>query len=161
MIVVSNTSPITNLAAIQRIDILEKIYNGIIIPQAVYDEMANLGYEVPGTEEVKTLAWIEIQPIFNSTLVTELKTEIDPGEAEAIALAIEINADRIIIDDYKGRVVASRLGLKVTGILGVLVIAKHRGIINNIKPIMDDLKNIAGFRISPQLYNHILITAGE
>ncbi|GCL36173.1 hypothetical protein SR1949_12750 [Sphaerospermopsis reniformis] len=97
----------------------------------------------------------------NSTLVAELKTEIDPGEAEAIALAMEIKADRIIIDDYKGRVVASRLGLKVTGILGVLLIVKHRGLINNIKPIVDDLINIAGFRISPKLYNHILTTASE
>lgn len=161
MIVVSNTSPITNLAAIQRIDILEKIYDTIIIPQAVYDEMSNWSYEVPGTKEVKTLAWIQVQPVSNSTLVAELKTEIDPGEAEAIALAMEIKADRIIIDDYKGRVVASRLGLKVTGILGVLLIVKHRGLINNIKPIVDDLINIAGFRISPKLYNHILTTASE
>ncbi|MDB9475917.1 DUF3368 domain-containing protein [Dolichospermum circinale] len=161
MIVVSNTSPITNLAAIEQIELLQKLYKTIIIPQAVYDEMANLGYEVPGTKEVKTLAWIQTQPVNNSTLVAELKTEIDPGEAEAIALALEIKADRLIIDDYKGRVVATRLGLKVTGILGVLLVVKQRRLIENIKPVVNDLINIAGFHINPRLYTNILQTAGE
>lgn len=94
MIVVSNTSPITNLCAIGKLELLQNIYGNIIIPQAVYSEMANLDYEVPGTKEVKTLAWIETQTISNLALVEQLKTEIDPGEAEAIALAIKIKADR-------------------------------------------------------------------
>jgi predicted nucleic acid-binding protein len=161
MIVVSNTSPITNLCAIGKLELLQNIYGNIIIPQAVYSEMANLDYEVPGTKEVKTLAWIETQTISNLALVEQLKTEIDPGEAEAIALAIEIKADRLIIDDYQGKLVASRLNLNFIGILGILLIAKQRGLIITVKPVMDDLINLAGFRINPQLYANLLITAGE
>lgn len=161
MIVVSNTSPITNLCAIGKLELLQNIYGNIIIPQAVYSEMANLDYEVPGTKEVKTLAWIETQTISNLALVEQLKTEIDPGEAEAISLAIEIKADRLIIDDYQGRLVAIRLNLNFIGILGILLIAKQRGLITTVKPVMDDLINLAGFRINPQLYANLLITAGE
>jgi len=161
MIIVSNTSPITNLAAIGQIELLQKIYKTIFIPQAVYDEMANLGYDVPGTKEVQTLDWIKIKTVIDSDLVAQLQTEIDKGESEAIALAIEINADQLIIDDYQGRQIANNLNLNVVGILGILLIAKERGFITMIQPMMDDLINIAGFRISSQLYKNILIMANE
>lgn len=161
MIIISDTSPITNLSAINQIQLLNQLYNTIIIPQAVYGEMANLRADVPGTKEVKSLPWIHTQTVINSALADELKAEIDPGEAEAIALAIEMKADRVIIDDYQGRMVAARFGLKLIGILGILLIAKQRGLIEFVKPLMDDLINIAGFRINPQLYTHILQTAGE
>lgn len=98
MIVVSNTSPITNLAAIDQLELLHHLYQTILIPQAVYDELVNVGYEVPGTREVQTLPWIQVVRISNVELVETLKTDIDLGEAEAIALAIETQADRLIID---------------------------------------------------------------
>lgn len=161
MIVISDTSPITSLAAIGKLDLLQKVYGTIIIPQGVYNEMANLAYEVPGTKEVKTLDWIETKTVSNLALVEQLKTELDQGESEAIALAIELKADLLIIDENPGRNVAKMLNLNFLGILGILLLAKQRGFLVNIKPVMDDLINIAGFRINSQLYTNLLITAGE
>ncbi len=161
MTIVSNTSPITNLAAVGQLNLLQQLYDNIIIPQAVYDEMASLGYTVPGTIEVQTLAWIQTQQVMNLTLVTQLQTEIDPGESEAIALTIELSANRLLIDDRKGRIAASRFGINTIGVLGILVVAKSRGLILSVKPIMDDLIDRAGFRISNQLYTNVLQATGE
>ena len=109
MTVVSNTSPITSLAAIGQLDLLRQLYSSIVIPQAVYDEMAGLGYTVPGAIEVQTLPWIETRQVINRTLVGELQNELDAGESEAIALAIELTADLLLIDEYPGRIIASSL----------------------------------------------------
>jgi predicted nucleic acid-binding protein len=159
--VISNTSPITNLAAVGQLNLLQQLYGSIIIPQAVYNEMAGLPYAVPGTVEVQTLSWIQTQQVVNRNLVTELQAELDEGESEAIALAIELSADRLLIDDYQGRTVASRLGVKITGLLGVLLAAKRRGLIAAVKPVMDALIALPGFRVSNQLYADILRAAGE
>ena len=161
MITVSNTSPITNLAALGQLNLLQQLYNTIIILQAVYDEMAGLSYFVPGGIEVQTLPWIQTQQVTNRSLVRELQTEIDAGESEAIALAIVIKAERLILDDYKDRIVASRLGLKFTGVLGILLVAKQRGLISAVTPVIDDLIAEAGFRVSAQLYAKILQSARE
>ncbi len=126
MIIISDTSPITNLSAIGKIELLNNLYDSILIPQSVYDEMTNVGYEVPGTKEVKTLAWIRTQTVSNSALVEQLKTEIDPGEAEAIALAVELKADLLIIDDSQGRLIASKFNLNFIGILGIILMAKQK-----------------------------------
>jgi predicted nucleic acid-binding protein len=159
--IVSNTSPITNLAAVGQLDLLQQLYGNIIIPQAVYDEMASLGYTVPGTIEIQTLSWIQTQQVINRTLVTQLETEIDPGESEAIALAIELSANRLLIDDRQGRIAASRFGINTVGVLGILLVAKRRRLISSVKPVMDDLIAQAGFRVSNQLYADVLNAAGE
>ena len=161
MTVVSNTSPITNLAAVGQLNLLQQLYTRIIIPQAVYQEMAGVRYTVPGTMEVQTLSWIQTQEVIDRNLVTELQTELDEGESEAIALAIELTADRLLIDDYAGRTVASRFGLNFTGVLGVLLVAKRRGLSPSVKAVMDDLIAQAGFRVSNQLYADVLLAAGE
>lgn len=93
MIVVSNTSPITNLAAVNHLSLLQQLYETIVIPQAVYDEMTGAGKSVAGSAEVQTLVWIQTQKVANEALVTALQLELDSGEAQAIALAIELKAD--------------------------------------------------------------------
>lgn len=161
MTIVSNTSPLTNLAAVGQLNLLQEIYTRIIIPQAVYDEMVGLGYPVPGTIEVQTLPWIQCQQVVNRALVRELQEELDNGESEAIALAIALSADQILLDESPGRRVAARLGLTITGVLGVLLVAKGMGLIPSVKSVMDDLIAIASFRISDRLYGDILQAAGE
>jgi hypothetical protein len=161
MIVVSNTSPLVNLATIGQLDLLWQLYGKIIIPQAVYDEIVVVGAGQPGEVEVKTFDWIEIQQATDRILVTSLELELDTGEAEAIALAIALKADLLLLDERKGRLVASHLRLKFIGLLGVLIEAKHKGLIVGVKPIMDDLIRKAGFWISPQLYKHVLQVVGE
>jgi len=161
MIVVSNTSPIVNLAAIGQLDLLRLLYGKVAIPQAVYNEIVVTGTGQPGATEVETFDWIEIKQATNQAAVASLKLELDEGEAEAIALALELKADLLLLDERKGRMTASRLGLKFIGLLGVLMEAKHKGLILAIRPIMDDLIGKAGFWISQKLYDHVLQAAGE
>nr|WP_211178715.1 DUF3368 domain-containing protein [Brasilonema octagenarum] len=140
---------------------LQQLYSNIIIPQAVYDEMVNLDYAVPGASEVQTLSWIQHQQVINRTLVTSLLAELDQGEAEAIVLAIELGADLLLLDERRGRKVASRYGLNITGLLGILIEAKHKGLIPTVKPVLDDLILQVGFRVSNKLYADTLQAAGE
>ncbi|NEP51139.1 MAG: DUF3368 domain-containing protein [Moorea sp. SIO3C2] len=161
MKIVSNTSPITSLAAVRQLEILQQLYRHIVIPQAVTLELTGAGPAVPGATEVQTSGWIETRQVRNQALVQALRQKVDPGEAEAIALAIELHADRLIIDERRGRKIAASMGIKYIGILGVLLEAKNSNFITDVKPIIDDLIVIAGFRISPRLYTDILEVAGE
>ncbi|MCT7959389.1 DUF3368 domain-containing protein [Laspinema sp. D1] len=162
MIIVSNTSPLSNLAVIGHLHLLSQIYPKIIIPQAVANELTNAPPEDAAIRAVPNLDWIEIQPVTHRSQVeTLLQKKLDLGEAEAIALALELNADRLLIDEQLGRREASNLGIEITGILGILVAAKARLLIPAVQPIMDALIAQAGFRISTALYIRILQAANE
>ncbi len=161
MIVVSNTSPVTNLAAIGQLDMLRQLYTTVLIPQAVYGELTFGGGSQPGGQEVPTLPWIEARHVADRVLVTALQIELDPGEAEAIALAVEMKADLLLLDERRGRMVASRLGLRFVGLLGVLNEAKQQGYLSAVKPLLEDLVSKAGFWVSPRLYARVLQAAGE
>ena len=152
MIVVSNTSPLINLANIGQLHLLKQLYGQVIIPPAVYDEIVIAGVGQPGAMEVKTYDWFKVEQISNQQMVTLLQIDVDIGEAEAIVLALEMKPDLLLLDERKGRQVASNLGIKFTGILGILIEAKNNQLINAIKPIMDDLIKQVGFRISSKLY---------
>ena len=161
MIVVSNTSPITNLVAVGQLDLLRQLYEKVLIPQAVYRELTSGGSTQPGATEVQTLEWIETRAVANRALVTALQMELDEGEAEAIALAKELAADLLLLDERRGRVVAAHLDLRLIGLLGVLIEAKHKGCLPLVKPVLDDLVAKAGFWVSQQLYARVLQAAGE
>ena len=96
----------------------------------------------------------------NQILVNALQVELDKGEAEAIALAQELAADLLLIDEHLGRAAATRLGVRIIGLLGVLIEAKHRGLILEVKPLVDALMNL-GFRVKHDLYQRVLQAAGE
>jgi len=97
MIVVSNTSPIINLAAVGQLGLLRQLYARVIIPQAVYHETVVVGAGQPGAIEVTTFDWIEIRRATNEVAVASLQLELHEGEAEAIALAIELSADLLLL----------------------------------------------------------------
>ena len=86
---------------------------------------------------------------------------LDPGEANAIILALELQATQLLIDERLGRVEAKRQGLRITGILGILLVAKQQALISEVRPIMDALIQQANFWISPQLYSEVLQLARE
>jgi predicted nucleic acid-binding protein len=163
MIVVSDTSPLSNLAIVGYLSILKQIYNQVIIPQGVAEELINASDEENLIAGVLSLNWIEVIPAKNQNLISELRNNynLDRGEAEAIALAIELNADELLIDERLGRREAIRLGLPITGVLGILLVAKQRKLIPAVQPVMDALITQAGFRVSSQLYTEILKAANE
>lgn len=158
MLVVSNTSPILNLAIVNRLEFLRRQFGEILIPNAVLEEL-KIDEDRPGSQLIRdaiTSGWIQVQKVNNEPLVQLLKQTLDRGEAEAITLAIETEADWTILDEREGRKVAKSLGLQVVGILGVLIRAKQIGEIESLQPIIDDLMNKAGFRIAPELLARII-----
>jgi predicted nucleic acid-binding protein len=161
VITVSNTSPIINLAAVGKLELLRQLYGKVAIPQAVRHEIVIVGAGQLGAAEVETFDWIETRQVTDRTMVASLHLEVDDGEAEAIALAAELGADLLLLDERRGRIVASRLGLKFIGLLGVLIDAKHRDFIPAVRPILDDLIGKAGFWITRELYDRILQATGE
>jgi predicted nucleic acid-binding protein len=163
VIVISDTSVITNLVAIHHLHLLQPLYERILIPEAVYRELADIDPPVPGTLEVQTLDWLEVISLRDRMIADQLQTQsqLDPGEAEAIALALEIKAELLLIDERRGRAIATRLGLRITGLLGILVEAKQRSLIPSVKPLMDALIATSEFRVSQLLYEQILQMVNE
>lgn len=97
--VVSNTSPLINLAQIGMLDLLQKLYGEIYVPDAVWQEVVIQGKGQPGATELVRSDWVRRQSVTNVQLVQALNQDLDAGEAEAIALAIELKADLLIIDE--------------------------------------------------------------
>lgn len=161
MIIVSNTSPIFYLSTIGKLDLLHQLYDEIVIPITVFQEITNVGNTDVSATVVPTLNWIKTQSATDQTLVNTLSQELDRGEAEAIALALELNADRLLIDERLGRNAAIGLGLKVTGVLGILIAAKRSNLIQEVKPLLDTLIKRVGFWIDEQLYTEILQAVDE
>jgi predicted nucleic acid-binding protein len=150
-VVVSNSSPLIGLTQIQQLDLLESLFGNIIIPQAVANETA---------QSVKLPPWISIKTLTQPIATRILATALGPGESEAISLALEINADLVILDDRAARRLAQGLGLKVIGILGILLAAKNHNLISSLRPHLDNLINY-NFHLAPDLYQKILSDAGE
>jgi len=161
MIVVSDASPLAALSFIYQIDLLPTLYGQVLIPEVVWQEVALEGAGQLGREILLKSDWLKRHTVKNRQLVTALLQDLDHGESEAIALAIEENADLLIMDERMGRRTAQHFGLNVIGVIGVLIEAKHRGILNEIKPFLDQLRDIAGFRISFALYQRVLADEKE
>ncbi|WP_420458359.1 DUF3368 domain-containing protein [Neolewinella sp.] len=158
MIVVSDTSVITNLAQIEYLDLLKNLYRRIVIPTHVSDELMHHA----GTMNlVKECSWIEAVVPTDKKLYEKLLTTLDPGEAAAIVLSKELSADLLLIDERKGRRVAKDNGIRIVGLLGVLIDGKQRGTLPDIKPIMDRLIYETGFRVSSGLYQRVLREVDE
>jgi uncharacterized protein len=161
MTIVSNASPLITLARIGQLDLLRQLYNDIIIPEAVWHEVVVEGTNQPGAEVVSSAAWVVRRAVTNRPLVQALQQELDAGEAEAIALAVEIGSALLLMDERLGRDTARHFGIRYTGVLGILIEAKHKGLVQAIKPLMDALRDLAGFHVSEALYQRVLQDAGE
>ncbi|MDY6783010.1 MAG: DUF3368 domain-containing protein [Cyanobacteriota bacterium] len=161
MVIVSNTSPISNLVFIGEISVLQQIYPKVLVPPAVHSELTRLPILQPTIVFLLDADWLEIQTPTNLQLLHTLKQTLDPGEAEAIALAVELSANRLLIDERLGRSIAASYGLQLRGLLGILIHAKQQGLIPVLKPILDRLVGSAGFRVSQTLYNRTLHEVGE
>ena len=161
MIVVCNTTPLIALAATGQFDLLRALYGEIHIPDAVFHEVVVAGAGEAGAREAGAANWIKRHTVRNTALVQALELELDAGEAEAIALAVEQSAGLILLDERLGRHAAARLGLTMTGTLGVLIAAKDRKLLVSVRPVLDALRAQAGFWMSDDLHAAVLKTAGE
>ncbi|MBE0411514.1 MAG: DUF3368 domain-containing protein [Anaerolineales bacterium] len=161
MIAVSNSSPLINLARIDQLNLLERIFGRLIIPEAVWQEVAAEGQDYAGADEIRQAKWVERASVSNRQLVHSLRQELDAGEAEAIALAVEINADWLLMDERLGRQTARHFNLRYIGLIGVLQLAKQSGEIAALRPLLEQLRDVSGFRISLSLYEQVLRNMGE
>jgi uncharacterized protein len=161
VIVVSDASPIISLSAVGHLDLLRLLYEQISIPDSVRQEILRANSARPGVAELKAADWIVTHSVEYSHLVRTLDGDLDRGEAEAIALAVNLRAEMVLMDERRGRVIADRFGLRVVGVLGILVEAKARGFLPAVGPVMDALLTVANFRVGPTLYLHVLRAAEE
>jgi hypothetical protein len=159
--VISNTSPLTNLAAIGEMGLLERLFGRLYIAEAVRDELTAGGQDWPGRAEVATASWVECRAVQNRLLVLALRQDLDPGESETIALGLEIGASLVLMDEREGRHHAQRMGLRTMGVVGVLMLAKQHGHLSAIRPSLDALRSRAGFWLGDPVYRQALIAANE
>lgn len=159
VVVVSDTSPITNLAAIGQLDLLRQLYKVVVIPAAVYAELTRPPASVGADEAIRGV-WIQVRAASRLNLSRIEKYGLDRGETEAIALAIDLAADQTLIDERRGRNVASEVGISFTGVVGVLILSKRRGLIPEVRTLLDDLRQL-GFRLSEDVYKQALALAQE
>jgi uncharacterized protein len=163
MLAVSNTSPISNLASIGRLELLKSQFSALWVPAAVAGEL--IAHPDPVAQNLIQRAiqdqWIKVGKVEDSRLLRLLLLQLHQGEAEAIAFATELKADMVLIDEQEGRQLASRTGLTVTGVLGILLRAKRAGALTAVKPEIDLLRSKAHFFIAVPLEARILSAAGE
>ena len=145
---VTNRTCLIGLERIERLDILPQVFSTITIPTAV---AAEVGIEAD---------WLIVRTVQNLAVVATLKTQVDSGEAEAIATAMELGDVFVILDDRKARLLSLQLSLKVIGTVGMLLRAKRFGVIAEIKPLLTALNQV-DFRISQALIQKAVQIAGE
>ena len=163
MLVVSNTSPVLNLAIIGRLDLLQQQFDKVWLPQAVTDEL-RIEEDLPGSVAVRAARqarWLLTERVRDQVRVAILRRDLDGGEAEAIALALQKHADWLLLDERDARRAAKSLGLKVTGALGILLKARLDGRLPSLREAMDQLRDLADFRIGVALYSELLQAAKE
>jgi len=158
MIIVCDSSPIIALALCGQLELLDKLFNDVLIPQEVYSESTKRGKEP--TPVIQKWAVGKIVEVIDRKKVNIFSETLDKGESEAIVLYLEKSADYLLIDEKKGRKTAIENGIKVVGSLGVLIMAKRKGLLQSIKPSLDILR-LSSTRISEFLYKQALKMADE
>jgi len=163
-VVISNSSTLMHLSAIGRLALLKEFYGKIIIPPAVWKEVVEEGMGRIGVTEAKQArqdGWIDVVSPTDKPLIRLLKHDLDEGEAEVIALAIEQKADVVFLDESNARKIAEVYDLVKTGVIGLLIRAKKEGRIESLKKELNTLRDKAGFWIEEKLYQQVLRSVGE
>lgn len=163
MTVVSNTSPICNLAIIGQLPLLRAEFDLVQIPRAVLDELHALNHPagLASVQGALAAGWLMPTAVRNASTVRAFGLSLDRGEAEAIALAMELPADLLLLDEAEGRDMATAIGLRVRGILGVLREAKRCRRVSSIRDLIWKLRVEAHFFVAPALEAEFLRSVGE
>lgn len=161
MMVISDTSVVSNLLIIGELELLHRVFDEVIIPEAVEQELLALEQFDIDLRAYQEASWITMKVPEDTALVQALRASLDRGESEAIALAQATPGSLLAIDEKAGRKIAQSLGISIIGLVGILIRAKENGIIPAIKPLLDRLIQEAGFYLSRRFYHQILRDQGE
>jgi predicted nucleic acid-binding protein len=157
---VVNTSPLVFLGNLGRLELLRHEGREVCLPQAVAEEIAEKPDAAAQAVQAACATWLQVRNVTDQTAVTLVQASLHKGEAEAIVLATELHAERLVMDDQDARQFAIRCGLTVIGTLGILLAAKQRGAIASLRAEINALASL-GFRANPRLVTAVLQSAGE
>ncbi|MGL4502361.1 MAG: DUF3368 domain-containing protein [Planktothrix sp.] len=160
MKIICNATPLINFASINRLDILKSLFAEMVIPQAVYSETVESGF--PSSETIVKgikAGWLKVKSV--PEMPDSIPLELDAGEREVIALALNQQKTRVVLDEKRARKVAQSLDLNVIGTLGILILAKHKQIIPQVKPLLDAMMIEAQYWVNQSLYDNVLQAVSE
>jgi predicted nucleic acid-binding protein len=156
--VILNNTPLVALWTLDQLTLLRELYQRVLIPPAVEAEFLAID-RVARQRALEDASWIEVAPLANPRYALTY-TGLDRGEAEVLTLAVEREARLVVIDERKGRRYARHLGLPLTGTLGILLLAKERGVVTAVGPLIERLQAY-GLYLTPELVKRVLILAQE
>ena len=158
MIVVSDTTPLISLLKINRIDLLEKLFGDVLIPQAVFDELTVDERFRLEADQIRQTKFIAVNPVNpESANILKRATGLDQGESEAIVLTDELKADLLLMDEAKGRNVSAQMGIRIMGTIGILMAAYEEQELTSdeVRECVDGLQR-AGRHIGQRHYQMLL-----
>ncbi len=156
--VIANNTPLAALSPLGRLDLLRDLFDELLIPAAVHDEFLATEHD-QRQAQLQDAPWLKVAEVINPRHAM-FNTGLDRGESEVLALAAERQARLVIMDDRRGRRFARRLGFRVTGTVGLLVLAKKEGLLESVEPPLLELQE-NGFYLGPSLIADVLSAAGE
>jgi predicted nucleic acid-binding protein len=160
VIVVSDAGPLLYLGAVGRLPLLQRLFQRVVVPRSVWDEVVTAGAGRAGAGAVAEATWLVVLDVPATSVPPDARRHLDPGEGDGIQIALHIHADLFLCDDRAGRVVAEDCGLPVIGTLGVLVRARREGLIEAVGPEIQAILAM-GFRATPALVARVLEQVGE
>ncbi len=150
------------LGSLGRLDLLQRRFpDGIVIPNAVWQEVVATGADRPGAVAVSAAKWITVEAVSDRARVDGFASQLDLGESEALALATEKGAGIVLLDEKDARQMAEHIGLVPLGTVGILIWARRNGLIANLRLELDALRERGKFRVSESLYAAALRAVGE
>jgi len=162
MLVVSDTSVLINLAVIDQAGILSRLFQTVVAPESVRAEFVRLATTELRFRDAQWPDWVEVRrPASIPADLLDWPLRLHAGERDAIALALEIHADALLVDEEAARSAARAHGLHVTGIVGILLQAKASGFIPSVGAILDRIMDEAGFWLGSAFRREVLLLAGE
>lgn len=160
-LVIANTTPLINFAEIDRVGLLRDLFGEVIVPQAVVDELQAKSELFPRAAVAWKAPFCHLRNPVNRVQVATLTRELHAGESECIALALESPSSLLLLDEIAAREVAEHHGLRFTGTLGCVRLARQLGLLDAVAPVLDALRTEARFWIGPELVDQVLRDAGE
>ena len=160
MIVVADSGPLIHLSQVGLLHLIPALFDEVLVPRAVYQEVVIDGAGLPGSLELKAATWAKVVETSLEPQLSLLLNSLDPGEVAAISLAVATPGARLLIDDQAGRHIAKQLQLTVVGTLGLLLAAKQKHLLGEVAPVLEQLQK-GSFWLSRDLILRVLEEAGE